>query len=76
MSICSTHSSGEAPRRHGVEERVQVDHDEVERLDAEARELRRGASSRLQVGEDARVHGGVQGLHPPVERLGEAGELD
>ena len=21
------------------------------------------------------MHGGVQGLHPPVERLGEAGEL-
>ena len=74
MSICSTHSSGVAPERDGVDERVEVHDDELERLDAELVELL-AVVLEPQVGEDAGVHARVQRLDPAVEALGEAGEL-
>ena len=55
MSICSTHSSGAAPRHHGVGERVEVGDHQVERLDAELLELR-AVRLEPQVGQDAGVH--------------------
>ena len=60
--------------RDGLAERIEVDHDEVERLDAELVELR-PVGVEAQVGQDARVHAGVQRLDPPVEALREAGQL-
>ena len=55
-------------------ERVQVHHDQLEWLDAELGQLRlvRGVRG---VREQARVHLGMQRLDPPVEALGEAGQL-
>ena len=74
MSICSTHSSGRGARGDRLGERVEVDHDQVERGDAELVELGH-VLGLAAVGEDARVHRRVQRLHPPVEALGEAGDL-
>ncbi len=74
MSICSTHSSGEAPEATVSPERVEVDDDQVERLHAQLGELL-AVAVQAQVGEDARVHPRVQGLHPAVQALGEAGQL-
>ena len=71
MSICSTHSSCDAPEATVCGERVEVHHDEVERLDAELRELLL-VGLEPEVGEDAGVHPRVQGLDPAVEALGEA----
>ena len=60
--------------RDGLGERVQVRDDQVERLHPELGEL---ADVGLQapVGQDARVHPGMQRLDPAVEALGETGEL-
>ena len=56
---------------HGLLERVQRRHQELERLDAEVGELL--VMVRVQrVREQARVDAGVQGLDPAVEALGEA----
>ena len=74
MSICSTHSSGVAPEATVSRERVEVGHDQVERLDAELGELR-DVGLQAAVGEDAGVHPRVQRLDPAVEALGEAGEV-
>jgi hypothetical protein len=60
--------------RHGLPERVQVAHHQVERGDAEPVELgqvRRPAGVREQPG----VHRGVQRLDPAVEALREPGQL-
>jgi hypothetical protein len=73
MSICSTHSSAWRPTRR-LGERVEVADEQVERRDAEVVEL--GNVRRLsQVGQQPGVHLRVQGLHPAVEALGEAGQL-
>ncbi len=65
---------GGGARGDGGLERVEVHHDQVEGLDAQLGQLR-AVRLQAQVGEDAGVHAGVQGLHPAVEALGEAGEL-
>ena len=65
---------GRRARGHGLGERVEVDHDQVERRDAELVELG-DVLGLAPVGQDPRVHGGVQRLHPAVEALGEAGDL-
>ena len=74
MSICSTHSSGAGARGDGGRERVEVDDDELERLDAEVGELR-DVLGLAGVGEDAGVHARVQRLDAALEALGEAGEV-
>ena len=74
MSICSTHSSTLGAGGDGLAERVQVHHDEFERLDAEFLQ-RRGVLGLAQVGQQSRVHPRVQRLDAAVEHLGEAGEL-
>ena len=58
----------------GLGERVQVDDDEVERCDAELTQLRQVVVL-ARVGEDARVHLGVQRLDATLEALGETGQL-
>ena len=59
---------------HGLPERVEVDDDELERLDPELVEL--GEVVGLAgVGEDPGVHPRVEGLDPALEALGEAGEV-
>ena len=58
----------------GLPERVEVHDHQVERLDAQLGELL-AVVLQAQVGEDAGVHPGVQGLDPAVQALGEAGEL-
>src|SRR6185312_6226030 len=58
----------------GLHERVEVGHDEVERLDAELGQLLH-VGVQASVGEDAGVHLRVQRLDPAVEALGEAGEV-
>ncbi|MGC0428171.1 hypothetical protein RKD32_004526 [Streptomyces sp. SAI-195] len=65
---------GRGARGDGLAERVEVDHDQVERRHAQLVELLTVALQ-AQVGEDAGVHLGVQGLDPPVQALGEAGQL-
>lgn len=65
---------GRRARGDGLAERVEVDDDEVERLDAELGELLTVAVE-PQVGEDARVDLRVQGLDAAVQALGEAGQL-
>src|SRR4051812_18338167 len=60
--------------RDRLDERIEVDDDEVERLHAEVRELLLVVGL-AQVGEDACVHLGVQRLHPAVEALREPGQL-
>ena len=62
-----------AGRDRGLE-RVQVRHEQLERLDAELGQLGlvRGVRG---IREQARVHPGVQRLDPPVQALGEAGQL-
>ena len=65
---------GRGTRGHRLGERVEVDHHEVERRDAELVELRH-VLRLAPVGQDAGVHGRVQRLHPAVEALGEAGHL-
>ena len=60
--------------RDGLGERVQVDDDEVERCDAELTQLRQVVVL-ARVGEDARVHLGVQRLDATLEALGETGQL-
>ena len=59
---------------HGRGERVEVDDDELERLDAEVGELG-DVVGLAGVGEDAGVHAGVQRLDPALEALREAGEV-
>ena len=71
MSICSTAASGSAPGRDRLGERVEVHDDELEGLDAELGELALVVFE-PQVGEQARVHAGVQRAHAPVEVLGVA----
>ena len=61
-------------RRHGRGERVEVHHDEVERLDAELLDLG-DVLGQPTVGQDAGVHARVKRLHPAVEALREAGEV-
>ena len=65
---------GAGPRGHGGGERVEVDHDQLERLDAEVGELG-DVVGLAGVGEDAGVHPRVQRLDPALEALGEAGEV-
>ena len=61
-------------RRNRVLERVQVAHDQVKGLDAQLGDLL--AMSRLTlIGQDAGMNEGVQGLHAPLEHLGEAGHV-
>ena len=60
--------------RDGLLERVKVDHDKVERLDAQLLELVHVAVL-AQVREDAGVHARVQRLHAAVEHLREAGHV-
>ena len=60
--------------RDGLGERVQVDDDEVERCDAELTQLRQVVVL-ARVGEDARVHLGVQRLDATLEALGKTGQL-
>ncbi len=74
MSICSTHSSGEAPDATVCGEGVEVGDDEVEGLDLELRELP-DVGLEAAVGQDAGVDAGVQRLDAAVEALGEAGEV-
>ena len=74
MSICSTHSSSLAPEFDRLAERIQVHHDQVERLDAEFLE-RGGVFGLAKVGEQPGVHARVQGLDATVEHLGKAGQL-
>jgi hypothetical protein len=62
------------PRHHGLQERVEVHHHQVERFDPELGQLP-GVGRQPAVGEDAGMHPRVQGLHPTVEALREAGEL-
>ena len=69
----------DAPLRRGAGrdrrlERVQVGHQELERLDPELPQLRLVLGVR-GIREQARVHPGVQGLHPAVQAFGEAGQL-
>ena len=58
---------------HGRGERIEVDHHELERRDAEFRELGLVVLE-AQVGEQPGVDGRVQRLDPPVERLRESGD--
>ena len=74
MSICSTHSSSSGAGGDRLAERVQVHHDEVERLDAEFLE-RGGVFGFAKVGEQPGVHARVQGLDAAVEHLGKTGQL-
>jgi len=74
MSICSMHSSCEAPRAHRVGERVEVGDDQVERFDAEVGQLLQVVGV-AGVGQDPGVNRGVQGLDPAVHALGKAGEV-
>ncbi len=60
--------------RHGLAEGVQVGDHEVERLDAELRELL-DMGLEAAVGEDAGMHLGVQRLDAAVETLGEPGQV-
>jgi len=74
MSICSMHSSCEAPELDGVGERVEVGHDQVERLDAQVTQLSHVVGV-AGVSQDPGVDGGMQGLDPAVKALGEPGEV-
>ena len=65
---------GARARGDRLGERVEVHHDQVERRDAELLELG-DVLGLAAVGQDPRVHGGVQRLHPAVQALGEAGDL-
>lgn len=65
---------GRRARGDGLAERVEVDDDEVERLDAQLFQLP-PVVGETEIGEDAGVDLGVQGLDPAVEALGEAGQL-
>ena len=59
---------------HGLGERVQVDHHEFERRDAEFLE-RRDVLGLALIGQQPGVHVGVQRLDAAVEHLGEAGDV-
>ena len=74
MSICSMISGGGGAGRDRLLERVQVGDQELERRDAELRQLAFvvGVAS---VGQQPRVNPRVQRLDPAVEALGEAGEV-
>ncbi len=65
---------GDARLGHRLLEGIEVDRDEVDRLDAVPRD---GGAMLGEVAprEDAAVHRGVQRLHPAVEHLGEGGDL-
>lgn len=65
---------GRRARGDGLAEGVEVDDDEAERLDAQLRQLPL-VIGETEIGEDARVDLGVQGLDPAVQALGEAGQL-
>ena len=73
MSICSTQSSGDG-RRNGLLERVKAGHEQLERLDAELRQLRE-VLRLAGVAEQPGVHGRVQRLDPAVQALREAGHV-
>ncbi len=74
MSMFSTHSSRRAAARHGGLERVQVDHEQVDRPDGVGQHG--GLVARvLADGEQPAVHQRVQRLQPAVHHLGEAGEV-
>ena len=74
MSICSTHSLRRGAGGDRGLERVQVRHQQLERLDAELGQLSLvgGVGG---VGQQARVHPRVQRLDPSVQALGEPGQL-
>ena len=61
-------------RRNRVLEGVQVTHDQVERLDAQLRDLLAVRSLTL-VGQDAGMNEGMQGLHAPLKHLRETGHV-
>lgn len=65
---------GRGAGRDGLTEQVQVDDDQVERLDAQLGQLPL-VVLQAQVGEDAGVHARVQRLDAAVQALGEAGQL-
>ena len=75
MSMFSIASSSDDARpRHRLLERVERHRDEVDGPDAVP--LERGhVLGQLAAGQDAAVDLGVERLHPPVEHLGEAGDL-
>ena len=60
--------------RHGLGERVEVDDDQVEGLDAKVGQLLLVVGL-APVGKNARVHARVQRLDSAVQALGEAGEV-
>ena len=74
MSICSTTSGCEAPLATVSANGIEVDDQQLERLDAQLRD-RAGVLGVVLVGEQPGVHVGVEGLHPPAEDLREAGDL-
>jgi hypothetical protein len=61
------------PRHSRLDEGIEVRHHELERLDAQCGEFGL-VCFEPEVGEQAGVDRGVQRAHPPVERLGEAGD--
>ncbi len=65
---------GARTRGDRLRERVEVHDDELERLDAQIGDLVEVVLL-AGVGEDAGVHARVQGLHPALEALGEAGQF-
>ena len=74
MSMFSMQSSKSAPARDRRLERIEVDHQEVDRRDAVLGQRRRDArSSRTR--EQTAMHLRMQRLHPAVHHLGKAGDL-
>ena len=70
----SMQSAKAAPLRHRLLERIEDDHQQIDRADAVRRH--RGAMAVIVAdGEQAAVHLGMQGLHPAVHHLGKAGEV-
>ena len=61
-------------RRNRILEGVQVAHDQVKRLDPQLRNLLAVRGLTL-IGQDAGMNEGVQGLHAPLEHLGETGHV-
>ena len=74
MSMFSMHSSKGAPCADGRLERVEVDHQQVDRRDA-VRGSRRHVLGVVAHGQQAAVHLGCSVLTPAVHHLGEAGVL-
>ena len=75
MSICSTSSSnGVSGFLAAALERIEIDHDQVDRLDA-LRGDRGEVVGPMAPGEDAAVDLGMEGLDPAVHHLGKAGHV-